>query len=60
MKQISIESLRVDLGIMVHQNSILCFIASCRIVTTQILKYLIIKIYKHLDIQTLHACTPCA
>jgi hypothetical protein len=57
MKQISIESLRVNIGNSLDKNSLLHFIAPCKIATTQILKYLITKVYKHLDIQTLHTCT---
>jgi hypothetical protein len=32
-------------------------IAFYKIATTQILKYLITRIYPHMSIQTLHACT---
>jgi hypothetical protein len=41
-KQISIESLRVDLGIRIDQ----IHLCACKKYTTKILKYLITKIYK--------------
>jgi hypothetical protein len=47
-KQISIKSLRVDLGVGLWQ------ISFCTLLP--ILKYLIAKIYKYLSIQTLHTC----
>jgi hypothetical protein len=34
------------------------FIGFRKIATTQILKYLITKMYGKLNVQTLHACTP--
>jgi hypothetical protein len=58
MKQISIEFLRVDIGIMLDKSHFLHVITLCKIVTTPTLKYLITKGYKYLSIQTLHTCTP--
>jgi hypothetical protein len=46
------ESLWVDLGIRVDQIPFYALFASCKIPTTHILKYLITKIYKHMNIET--------
>jgi hypothetical protein len=46
MKQISIESLRVDLGIRLNQIHFCALLPYVKNITTQIFKYLITKIYK--------------
>jgi hypothetical protein len=57
MKQISIESWRVDLGNSLDKIHFYTLLPICKIATTQILRYLIAKLYKDLSIKTLQKCT---
>jgi hypothetical protein len=57
MKYISIEYLRVDLGIRVDKSQFGTLLLHVKFFTTQTLKFLIAKVYKYLGIQTWHACT---